>query len=132
VGKCGVGNAECGTTGLSGAGPSALECKQGAPSRVHSWPLVGQHHFVSRVLILTVTFVETLVPLMVVVVPKEKLGLLPETATGLPSGGGVVELLDGSLLQPTIKMVADMIPMMTAFFIKRNAAQRRTSLAALQ
>jgi hypothetical protein len=35
-----------------------------------------------------------------------------------------VELLDGSLLQPTITMVADMIPMMIAFFIKRNAAEQ--------
>jgi hypothetical protein len=32
-------------------------------------------------------------------------------------GGSVVELLDGSLLQPTITMVADMTPMMIAFFI---------------
>ncbi len=80
------------------------------------------HHFdASRVLTPIVTFVaETLVPLMVVA-PKEKVGLPPETAAGLLSGASLVELLDGSLLQPTITMVADMTPMMTAFFIKRNA-----------
>ena len=49
--------------------------------------------------------------------------LLPsETAAGLLPGGSVVELLDGSLLQPTITTVADKIPMMIAFFIKRNDA----------
>src|SRR4051794_13211215 len=29
------------TLGLSGAGPKALKCKQDAPSRIHSRPLVG-------------------------------------------------------------------------------------------
>ena len=93
------------------------------PSRVRSRPLVGQYHFdASRGLIPTVTFVGTLVPLMVVA-PKEKVGLL-ETATDLASGGGVMELVDGSLLQPTNKMVAEMTPAMTAFFIKGNSAQQ--------
>jgi hypothetical protein len=55
-----------------------------------------------------------------VVAPKKNVGLPPETATGLLSGASVVELLGGSLLQPTITMVADMSPMMIAFFIKRN------------
>ena len=90
---------------------------------MHSRPLVRQPHFdASRVLIPIVTFVaETLVPLMVVA-PKNHVLLPSETATGLRPGGSVVELLDGSLLQPTITMVADMTPMMIAFFIKRNAA----------
>ena len=57
-----------------------------------------------------------------VVAPKKNVGLSPETAAGLLSGASVVELLDGSLLQPTITMVADMTPMVTAFFMKRNAA----------
>ena len=63
-----------------------------------------------------------LVPL-IVVAPKDQVGLPPETATGLLSGGSVVELPDGSLLHPTITMVAEMAPAMTAFFIKRNSAQ---------
>jgi hypothetical protein len=58
---------------------------------------------------------------LMVVAPKENVGLPSEAATGLLSGGSVVELLDGSLLQPTITMVADMTSMMIAFFIKRNA-----------
>jgi hypothetical protein len=84
---------------------------------------VRQHHFdASRVLTPIVTFVaETLVPLMVVA-PKYHVLLPSETATGLLPGGSVVELLGGSLLQPTITMVADMTPMMIAFFIKRIAA----------
>ena len=58
-----------------------------------------------------VTFVaETLVPL-IVVAPKNQVLLPSETATRLLPGRSVVELLDGSLLQPTITMVADMIPM---------------------
>jgi hypothetical protein len=86
--------------------------------------LVGrQHHCdASRVLTPIVTFVaETSVPLMVVA-PKYHVLLPSETAAGLLPGGSVVELLDGSLLQPTITMVADMTPMMIASFIKRNAA----------
>ncbi len=86
--------------------------------------VVGSYHFdTSRVLIPTVTFVPALMPLMVVA-PKENAGLPVETATGLPPGGGVVELLDGPLLQPPITMVAAMTPAITALFIKRNAAQR--------
>ena len=111
------------TPGLSGAGPRSQEGQQAAPSRVRSRPLVGQYHFdASRGLIPTVTFVETLVPLMVVA-PKEKVGLPPETTTGLLSGDGVVELVDRSLLQPTITIVAEITPAMTAFFIKRTSAQ---------
>ena len=64
---------------------------------------------------------ETLVPLMVVT-PSNHVLLPSESATGLLPGGSVVELLDGSLLQPTITMVADMTPMMITLFIKRNAA----------
>jgi hypothetical protein len=95
------------------------------PSRVRSRPLVTQHHFdASRGLMPTVMFVETLVPLMVVA-PKAKVGLPLETAVGLLSGASVVELLDGSLLQPAITMVADMTPMMIAFFIKRNENAQR-------
>jgi hypothetical protein len=67
---------------------------------------------------------ETLVPLMVTA-PKYHVLLPSETATGLLPGGSVVELLDGTFLQPTNKMVTDKTPpMMIAFFIKRNAAQR--------
>ena len=86
---------------------------------------VGQHHFdASRVLTRIVAFVaETLVPLMVVA-PKNHVLLPSETATALLPGGGVVEPLDGSLLQPTITMVAEMTAMMIAFFLKRDAAQR--------
>lgn len=82
---------------------------------------ITQHHFdASRVLIPIVTFVaETLVPLMVVA-PKNHVLLPPETATGLLPGGSVVELHDGSWLQPTNIMVTDKTPMMIAFFIKRN------------
>jgi len=68
-------------------------------------------------------FVGTLVPLMVVA-PKLNV-LLSETTTGVLPAGCAAERLDCSLLQPTIKMVADMIPMMIAFFIKRNAAERK-------
>jgi len=64
---------------------------------------------------------EQLVPLMVVT-PNNHVLLPSESATGLLPGGSVVELLDGSLLQPTITMVADMTPMMITFFIKPNAA----------
>jgi hypothetical protein len=64
---------------------------------------------------------ETLVPLMVVA-PKLNVLLPSETATGLLPGASAVELLDGSLLQPAIRMVADMTPMIIAFFIKRKAA----------
>jgi len=91
---------------------------------------VGQHHFdASRVLTRIVAFVaETLVPLMVVA-PKNHVLLPSETATALLPGGGVVEPLDGSLLQPTITMVAEMTAMMIAFFMKRDAAQRPASAA---
>ncbi len=91
--------------GLSGAGPRVPECKQ--------------HHFdASRVLSRIVTFVaETLVPLMVVA-PKNHVLLPSETATALLPGGSEVELLDDSLLQPTITMVADMAAIMIVFFIK--------------
>jgi hypothetical protein len=44
-------------------------------------------------------------------------------------GGGVVEPLDGSLLQPTMTMVADMTAMVMAFFIKRDAANGERSHA---
>jgi hypothetical protein len=67
---------------------------------------------------------ETLVPLMVVA-PKNHVLLPSETATGLRPGG-VVELLDGSLRQLTITMVAAMTPMMITYFIKRIAAERST------
>lgn len=86
---------------------------------------VGQRHFdASRVLTRIVTFVaETLVPLMVVA-PKNHVLLPSETATALLPGGGMVEPLEGPLLQPTITMVADMTArMMIEFFIKRDAAQ---------
>jgi hypothetical protein len=49
-----------------------------------------------------------------------KLNVAP--ATGLLAGGSVVDLPDGSLLQPTITKVADMTAMVMALFIKRNAA----------
>jgi len=99
-----------------------LKCKQDAPSR-HSRLLHKQDHFdASRVLTPIVTFVvETLVPLMVVA-PKTHVLLPSETATGLLPGGSILELLDGSLVQPTITTVADMSPTMIAFFILRNAA----------
>jgi hypothetical protein len=88
-----------------------------------SRPPVGQYHFaVSRGLTPTVTFVAALVP-SILVAPKENAGLLPEAATGLLSGGDVVELLDGSLLQPTITMVAAKTPAITVFLIKRHSAQ---------
>ena len=107
-------------TRLERRGAKSVACLQDAASRLRSRPLVTQHHFdASRVLIPTVTFVATLVPLMVVA-PKANVGLPPETAAGLLSDAGVVELLDGSLLQPIITMVADMTAMMIAFFIKRN------------
>ena len=103
---------------------------QAAPSRVRAGLIgVGQYHFdASGVLTPTVTFVVALVPL-IVVAPKEKAGLPPETATGLLPGGGVVALPDGSLPQPTITIVAEMTPAMTAYFIKRNSAQLRWSAA---
>ena len=50
---------------------------------------------------------ETLVPLMVVA-PKRNSGLALVTAVELVPDGSVAEGLDGSLLQPTIAMVADM------------------------
>ena len=56
-----------------------------------------------------------------VVAPKRNSGLALVTAAELVPDGGVVELFDGSLLQPTIAKVADMTPMMIAFFIMRNA-----------
>ena len=74
---------------------------------------------------------ETLVSL-VVEAPKNHVLLPLETATGLLPGGSVVELLDGSLLQPTIKMGADTTPTMIAFFIKRNAAPDVRAQAAGQ
>lgn len=67
-----------------------------------------------------------------VVAPKENVGLPSETATGLLPGGSVVELLDGSLLQPTITMVADTTPMMIAFFIKRNEECSRAGPRAIE
>jgi hypothetical protein len=66
---------------------------------------------------------ETLVPLMVVA-PKYHVLLPSETAAGLLADGSVAELLDGSLLQPTTKMVAAMSPIMIAFFIKSKAGER--------
>lgn len=86
---------------------------------------VAPHHFdASRVLTRIVTFVsETLVPLMVVA-PKNHVLLPSETATALLPGAGVVEPLDGSLLQPTIKTVAEMTATIIAFFMKRDGAQR--------
>ena len=92
---------------------------------------VGQPHFdASRVLTRIVTFVaETLLPLMVVA-PKNHVLLPSETATALLPGGGVLEPLDGSLLQPTITMVADMIAVMIAIFIKLDAVQRSWSATA--
>jgi hypothetical protein len=74
---------------------------------------LGQRHFdVSRGLTLIVTFVpETFVPLMVVA-PKNHVLLPSEIATALLPGGGVVEPLDGSWLQPPITMAADMTGMM--------------------
>jgi hypothetical protein len=38
------------------------------------------------------------------------------------AGGGVAELLGDFLPQPAIKIVAAMIPVMIAFFIKRKVA----------
>ena len=64
---------------------------------------------------------ETLVPLMVVA-PKWNELLPSETAADLPPAGRVVELLDGSLLQPTTTMVTDMTPITIVFFMMRNAA----------
>lgn len=57
-----------------------------------------------------------------VVVPKNHVLLPSETATALLPDGSVVELLDGSLLQPTITMVADMAAIMIALFIRGDAA----------
>ena len=71
---------------------------------------------------------ETLVPLMVVA-PKNHALLPSETATALLPGGGVLEPLDGSLLQPAITMVTDMIAVMIAIFIKLDVVQRSGSLA---
>ena len=70
-----------------------------------------------------------LVPLMRVA-PKSHVLLPSETATALLPGGSEVELLDASLLQPTITIVADMAAMMIAFFIRRDAAKQPGSLAA--
>jgi hypothetical protein len=101
-----------------------FECKQRHnPGLARS--RIGQHQFdASRVLTRIETFVAgTLVPLMVVA-PTNHVLLPSETATALPSGGGVVERLDGSLLQPTITMVADIIAVMIAIFIKLDAVQR--------
>ena len=42
-----------------------------------------------------------------------------ETTTGLlPAAGSVVELLDGSLVQPPIITAAEIAPMMIAFFMR--------------
>ncbi len=107
------------------SGPAPLTWSTNRADSRGPLPAVGLYHFdTSRVLIPTVTFVPALVPLMVVA-PKENAGLPVETATGLLPGGGVVELLDGPLLQPAITMVAAMTPAITAVFIKRNAAQRQ-------
>ncbi len=57
-----------------------------------------------------------------VVAPNKNSGLALVTAVELVPDAGVVELFDGSLLQPTNAKVADMTPMMTAFFIMRDAA----------
>jgi hypothetical protein len=62
---------------------------------------------------------EALVPL-IVVAPKSQVLLPSETATPLLAGGGVMEPIDDSLLQPTITMVADMTAMRIAYFMKRN------------
>ena len=79
---------------------------------------VRQHHFdASRARIPTVTFVETLVPLMVVA-PNCHALVPSEITTGLlPAAGSVVELPDGSLVQPPIMTEAEIAPMMIAFFI---------------
>jgi hypothetical protein len=53
-----------------------------------------------------------------------------EIATGLLPGGGVVELLDGFAPQPTIKIVAAITPMLIAFFIKLDVAERARSAKA--
>jgi hypothetical protein len=84
---------------------------------------VGRHHFdTSLVFTLIVMFVTgTLVPFMVMA-PKYHVLLPSESATGLLPGGGVVELLGDFLPQPAIKIVAAIIPIVIAFFIKRNAA----------
>jgi hypothetical protein len=61
--------------------------------------------------------VETLVPLMVVS-PNDHVLVPSEIATGLlPAAGSVVELLDSSLVQPTIITATEIAPMMIAFFI---------------
>lgn len=54
-----------------------------------------------------------------VMAPKYNVLLPSETATALLPGGGVLEPLDGSLLQPTITTVADMTAMIIAFFMRR-------------
>ncbi len=59
---------------------------------------------------------ETLVP-FTVMAPKYQVLLPSDTATGLLSGGGVTELLNDFLSQPTIKTVAAITPMTIAFFI---------------
>ena len=59
----------------------------------------------------------TLVPLMVTV-PTYQVLEPSVTATGLPPGGGVVELLDDLVSQPAMKRVAAKTPMIIAFFIK--------------
>jgi hypothetical protein len=38
------------TSGLSGAGPSALKCKQDGPPRVHSRPIVRPHDNCHRIM----------------------------------------------------------------------------------
>ena len=65
---------------------------------------------------------ETLVPLTVVA-PKNHVLLPSESATALLPGGGVVDPLDRSLLQPTIRMVANTTAMIIPFFMKRADAQ---------
>ena len=82
---------------------------------------VVRHHSADLgVLTRIVRFVAgTLVPL-IVVAPTRNVLLPSERATGWLPGAGLAELLDGSLLQPTIKMAADMIPKLTALFIKHN------------
>ncbi len=64
---------------------------------------------------------ETLVPL-IVTAPKEKVFVPSDAGTGLVLGGGVVALLEGSLLQPTSTMLAETTPRMNMFFIKCDAA----------
>lgn len=70
----------------------------------------------------TLTFVETLVPL-IAVSPKKKVLLPrnvlvpPETVTGSLTDCGVVEVLGDFLLQPTAKMTA-IIKVLNAFFIR--------------